>query len=347
MAQHTDARPLSAQELSAFSAQLALVLHAGVFLPEGLIAMTQDNPDPVLMKLSLAVEGGGKLAPAMRETGAFPEYMLGMVELGESAGKLEQVMRALSLYYEREDALKNQIKSAVFYPMMLVGVMIVVIAVLLIRVLPVFADVFAELGGAAGALSPDVAAFGAVAGYASMGVALLLLVLCAAFSLKLRTASGYASLVRAFSRVGPLTKLADKIAAGRFAFALSMLLESGYGLDAALGTLPSVVENERIARRIRDCREAMREGTSFAKAVETSGLFSGMYAHLLGVGFRTGALDSVTAKIADIYEEEINRALARLVGAVEPVLVALLCTVIGSILLGVMLPLMNIMSGIG
>ncbi|HWQ58125.1 MAG TPA: type II secretion system F family protein [Clostridia bacterium] len=347
MAKIDGARHYDAQELSAFCAELALVLRSGMFLPDGVAAMAKESGDPVVTRLNIAVQGGSKLAPAMKESGVFPEYMVGMVELGEAAGKLEQVMDALSLYYEREHAVRNQIKSAVFYPMALVGIMIVVIAVLLIKVLPVFADVFADLGGAAGAVSPDIASFGTIAGALALALALMMLVFCAYLSLKLRSAAGYAALMRSLARLGFTRKLADKIAAGRFAFALSMLLESGYALDEALAKLPGIVENDRAAAQILSCRERMADGVSFAKAVEECGLFSGMYAHILGVGFRAGALESVTAKVAAIYEDEIDRSVARLVGIIEPALVALLCAIIGAILLGVMLPLMNIMAGIG
>ncbi len=347
MAEKNGARPYSAQELSVFSAQLALVLRSGMFLPDGVAAMAKESGDPVLMKLNLSVQGGGKLAAAMKEAAMFPDYMVNMVSLGEAAGKLEQVMESLSSYYEREHAVKNQLKSAVFYPMMLVGIMIVVIAVLLIKVLPVFADVFADLGGAAGAVSPDIAAFGAAAGYVALGVACLMLAFCAFLSFRLRSAEGYAKLMKTFLRLGFTKKLAEKIAAGRFAFALSMLLESGHAIDAALETLPQIVDNLAYGTRILACREAMAGGASFSRAVEESGLFSGMYAHILGVGFRAGALDSVTSKVADIYEGEIDRSVARLVSVVEPALVALLCAAIGAILLSVMLPLMEIMTSIG
>lgn len=337
----------SARELSAFSSQLALVLRAGMFLPDGVAAMAAESGDPVIEALNTSVRGGAKLAAAMKDAGAFPAYMVNMAALGEEAGKLEQVMTSLSLYYEREHTVKNQMKSAVFYPMILVAIMIVVIAVLLVKVLPVFADVFADLGGAAGAVSPDIAAFGTVAGYTALFVAALMLALCVYLSAKLRSAAGYASLMRALSKIGFTRNLAGKIATGRFAFALSMLLESGYPLDGALQALPAIVENREIGARIETCRASLAEGASFSKAMEESGLFSGMYAHILGVGFRAGALESVTGKIAEIYEEEIDHTIARLVSVIEPALVALLCLIIGAILLSVMLPLMDIMTGIG
>ncbi len=347
MAGVNKARPYTAQELSVFCSQLALVLHAGMFLPDGVAAMAKESDDPVLTQLSIAVQSAGKLAAAMKDTGMFPDYLVNMVSLGEAAGKLEPVMQSLSLYYEREHAVKNQIKSAVFYPMILVGIMIVVIAVLLIKVLPVFADVFADLGGAAGAVSPDISSFGTIAGYIALGVAAIMLAFCVWLSIQLRSASGYAAIMKTFARLGLTRKLAAKVATGRFAFALSMLLESGYDIDGALETLPGIVDNLRVGAQILACREAIAQGASFSRAVEESGLFSGMYAHILGVGFRAGALDSVTGKIAEIYEDEIDRSISRIVSVIEPTLVAILCIVIGAILLSVMLPLMDIMTSIG
>lgn len=340
-------RQYSAQELSVFCSEVALVLHSGMFLPDGIAAMANESGSRVLAGMKTAVEGGESLAAALGGAGMFPDYMVNMVAVGEEAGKLEQVMGSLASFYEREHAVRSRIRSAVFYPMALVSMMIIVIGVLLIRVLPVFADVFADLGGAAGAVSPDMVSFSTVAGYIALALAALMLVLCAVTAVKLRSAAGYAQLMRILAKLGITRKLAAKIGTGRFAFALSMMLESGYGIDAALEKLPEIVENDEVAKRIGECRKAMAGGASFSHAVEQAGIFTGMYAEILGVGFRAGALDSVTARIADIYEEEIDAETNRMVGAAEPVLVAILCVVIGVILLCVMLPLMEIMTSIG
>ncbi len=345
MRQTISEHPYTAEELSMFCSQVALVLRSGMFLPDGVAAMAQEGNDPVLNRIRADVERDGKLGRALQNTRMFPDYMVRMVLMGEEAGKLEQVMNALAKYYSREHAVRSQIKSAVFYPMVLVALMIVVIGVLLIKVLPVFADVFADLGNAAAAGS--VAAFGTLAGYIALGLAVALLFFGVFLTCKLRSAKGYASLMNSFSKFGPTKKLAEKVATGRFAFALSMLLESGYSVDKALENLPVIVENNQVATRIALCRAAMEQGESFASAVEKSSLFSGMYAHILGVGFKTGALDSVTGHIAEIYEEEVDRSISTLVAVIEPVLVAILCVVIGAILLSVMLPLMNIMTAIG
>lgn len=347
MAKGTGMKPYTAEELSLFSSQVALVLHSGMFLPDGLAAMAEESDDPALKSISDSVGREGKLAPALERTGMFPGYMVNMVRIGEESGKLEDVMHSLSTYYEREHAVREQIKSSVLYPVALVGMMLIVIAVLFIKVLPVFSEVFEDLGGATSGISAGMLAAGPVLGYIALGIAAVILALGITLMIKLRSSRGYASLMRAFSRLGPTRKLSEKIAAGRFAFALSMLLESGYSLETALDALPGIVDNDDLNDKIASCRETMAEGESFAAAVSRAGIFSGMYAHIIGVGIRAGALDSVASKIADNYEADTDRSIAAVVSAIEPVLVGILCVVIGAVLLSVMIPLMSIMTSIG
>ncbi|MBQ3108081.1 MAG: type II secretion system F family protein [Clostridia bacterium] len=342
MKKKMNGRPYAAQDLSLFCSQVALLLRSGMFLPDGMEALAEESDDPVLTAIAEEVREKGSLAPALEKTGAFPEYLIGMVELGESSGKLEEVMTSLSEYYEREQAVRRQVKTAVLYPMVLVLMMIVVIAVLLIKVLPVFSQVFRDLGADASVMTG-----GTVAGYIALGIAAVIAVLCIALFVMVRSAEGYAKLTALMAKFRPTRSLAEKIAAGRFAFALSLLLESGYDLDTALKKLPAIVESEATSKKIEVCRAAIDEGDSFSEAVNKSGLFPGMYSRILAVGFRAGALDTVSRKIAGIYEEEIDRSIAAAVSFIEPLLVALLCIVIGVILLSIMLPLTGIMSGIG
>ena len=342
MSNNRNGRLYAAQDLSLFCSQVALLLRSGMFLPDGMQALAEESEDPVITGIAEEVQLSGSLAPALKNAGAFPEYLVNMVELGERSGKLEEVMTSLAAYYEREQAVRRQVKTAVLYPMVLVLMMIVVIAVLLIKVLPVFSQVFQDLGADAGAM-----AGGTAAGYAALGIAALIAAGCIALFLLMRTSKGYAKLMAILAKFGPTRAIAEKIASGRFAFALSLLLESGYDLDTALTLLPTIVESHPVARRIESCRMAMAEGASFAEGVEKSGLFPGMYSRILAIGFRAGALDSASRKISDIYEEEIDRSIASAVSFIEPMLVALLCIVIGVILLSIMLPLTGIMSGIG
>ena len=347
MRRFNTAIPYTAQELSLFCSQIALLLRAGVFLPDGIASLAEDSADAVLCTIAGEVEGGGSLAAALGRTEKFPRYLVNMVDIGEKSGKLEQVMDSLSRYYEREDTLRKQVKVAVFYPLLHACMMIAVIAVLCVVVLPVFAQVFQGLGGAAGGSAAAMLRFGQVAGYAALALTVLIAAAALIVFLMMRTQKGYDQLAAILGRFGPSRKLMEKIAAGRFSFVMSLLLGSGYPADAALKLAPQVIGNQMVNQKITGCSKAMEDGASFLAAVETTGLFAGVYSKILGVGMRTGAMDVVCAKIADIYEEEIDESLSRAITAVEPAMVAILCAIIGAILLSVMLPLMSIMTSIG
>ena len=342
-----NARSYSAQQLALLCAQIQLLLKAGVFLADGIASISEDSKDGVLADVSKDVRDGISLAGALDRTGAFPRHMISMVEIGEKGGHLEVIMGSLSEYYEQEVFVRKQIKVAVFYPLLHACMMIAVIAVLSIVVLPIFSEVFAGLGGSASSQAAAVLQIGQIAGYISLALTVLIALTTLTLFLMMRSKRGYELLSSLLERFPPTRRLSEKIASGRFAFALSLLLSSGYDLDGALKLIPDAVGNSTVRRRIAVCRESIAKQCSLIEAIELSGLFSGVYVNLLNVGQRTGALDIVSRKIADIYAEEIDDALSGAIAVIEPVLVAVLCAVIGAILLSVMLPLMSIMTSIG
>ena len=342
-----NARSYSAQQLALLCAQIQLLLKAGVFLADGIASIAEDSKDGMLLDVSKDVRDGLSIAGALERTGAFPRHMISMVDIGEKGGHLEVIMGSLAEYYEQEVFIRKQIKVAVFYPLLHACMMIAVIAVLSIVVLPIFSEVFAGLGGAASSQAAAILQFGQVAGYISLALTVLIALTTLTLFIMMRSKRGYDALSSLLERFPPTRKLSEKIASGRFAFALSLLISSGYDLDGALKLIPAAVGNKMVQRRIAVCQEAIAKHLSLIEAIELSGLFTGVYVNLLSVGQRTGALDTVSRKIADIYAEEIDDALSGAIAVIEPVLVAVLCGVIGAVLLSVMLPLLSIMTSIG
>ena len=126
-----------------------------------------------------------------------------------------------------------------------------------------------------------------------------------------------------------------------------MMLSSGYDTDRMLELMPTVLDDENVIQKVAECRKKIDDGKNFAQAITETGIFSGVYARMISVGYATGTLDSVMKKLASLYEEEIDRSLESFVSLIEPLLIAVLSVVIGAVLLSVMLPLMGIMSSIG
>lgn len=343
------AKLLPDRQIAAFAAQLALILRSGLPLRDG-IALMQESGEDADMPLSVlmqSVTAGGTLRQALGKAGGFPDYMLGMVEIGERSGKLEEVLDSLALFYDRESRLKERIRSAVLYPSLLLVMIAVVITVLVVKVMPVFAQVFGDLGTEMSATATAIMNAGQFIGRYAAVIIGVLAVIVLGLMLWSKTAPGAKALSRFSSKFFLTKKLSRKIASGRFASALSLLLSSGYDTDGALELMPAVLDNAYIIQKIKELRQKTTSGTSFSEAVRSCGLFTNLYTGMLSVGFKTGSGDSVMKRIATAYEEETESAIDNMVSMIEPILVAALSIVIGVILISVMLPLMGIMSSIG
>jgi len=342
---------LTEKALAVFCGQIGLILRSGINLYDGVASMAEDADDAhskeLLEQIAEQLKDYVTLHAALKSTGIFPDYMVSMVDIGEKTGRLEDVMQSLSLYYEREDRLKKRIKSAVLYPTVLVSMMAVVIIVLLSRVMPVFEQVFQDLGTSMSDMAVVLMNIGIAASKYSMIILGALAVAVAAFWLYSRTESGGAVFARLGARFPLTRRLSQKISAGRFASALSLMLSSGYDTEQALRIIPAVVPNDYVKEKISQIGEMAAGGASLAEAIGRAGIFTGLYAKMVSLGFKTGANDEVMKKIAAVYEEESEDSLNNIVSVLEPALVAVLAVVIGVILISVMLPMIGIMSAIG
>ncbi len=344
-------KQLSPSEISAFCAQLALIIKAGISVREGISIMIDDVQDSsgreVLQIILSNVEEGSALAYALGQCECFPKYVVDMVDIGENSGRLDEVMDSLCAYYERNEAINQSIKNAVTYPMTMIAMMAVVIAVLVIKVLPIFQQVFRQLGSEMSAFAQGVMSFGAaLSRFSVWSVAAVLALMIFAVLLK-RTKAGRVRLSQLYEVLPVVGELSAKIAVARFASAMSLMLSSGLDIDQSLHMANELLQNKQMKEKISGMKELIGRGDSFVNALVEMRVFSGVNASMLTVGFKTGAVDTVMKKIAQRYEEEIDKSISTLISILEPTLVAILSIVVGMILLSVMLPLMGIMSSIG
>ncbi|MDD3193195.1 MAG: type II secretion system F family protein [Oscillospiraceae bacterium] len=342
---------LSAEELSAFCAQLALITKAGIPAQEGISIMMEDSGSvrtrELLQTILDKLEEGAPLKTGLAQTQRFPKYMLDMVGIGEQSGRLDEVLDSLSAYYERSQSISRSIKSAVTYPAVMIAMMAVIIGILICSVLPIFQQVFRQLGSEMSAFAQGIMAFGAGLSRYSALIVGAILALIAAWVILRRSAGGREFLSHCYSSFFGTRRIAAKVAAGRFASAMSMMLSSGLDVDQSLDMAANLIDDAQTREKIQQMKQKMADGASFAEALMATQLFSGVYARMITVGFKTGAADGVMKKIAERYEEEIDDTIGKLLGVLEPTLVAVLSIIVGMILLSVMLPLMGIMSSIG
>lgn len=341
---------IPAGEAALFCTQAGLLLKAGIPLGEGLASLIDaGTPEgrAILQRVADRVAESGSLYEGVRAAGVFPPYMVQMIRVGEAVGKLENVLDALSAYYEREDKLRRSVRSAVMYPVILVLLMAAVVAVLVVAVLPVFSRVLQGLGSEAIGTDSEMVTAGIATGRVVLVVVGVLLVLMVAALIMAATRGGRALLLRMGAHLPFLRGLARKVSSGRFASVMAMMLSSGYHLDEALELSEDIVSDGTVKEKIRACREKVNGGAAFSEALLQLDLFSGLYARMIQTGEKAGRLDDVMEKLAAAYETEVDDALSSLVSAIEPTLVVILSIVIGSILLSVMLPLISILSVIG
>ena len=347
---NSSGKPLSNMELSAFCGQTALILKSGISALEGLNIMLEDaeNKDEkaLLDMLINNMQESGSLYTSMEQIGLFPAYMLHMVRIGEETGTLDEVMEALKTHYEREESISRSIRSAVTYPMIMTGMMIIVVLVLLIKVLPVFNQVFMQLGTEMTGFSRALMNMGGIISNYYLFF-IILLVLLAAFALYgTRTDSGRTLFRKLGYKLPAARKTFEETAVCRFAGGMALTLSSGLNPEHSMELVNNLNEDPFFQKKLDKCQKLIDEGEDLSRALYESGIFTGMYARMASVGGKTGSMDKVMNEIASLCQDEIDSRMNNALAVLEPTLVIILSLIVGVILLSVMLPLMGIMSGI-
>lgn len=343
---------LSNDQISTLCMELALMLHAGISADDGLHLMLEDQSaggDQTVVKfLSEAVDGGTPLTGAMADSGAFPAYVTGLVEVGFQTGRLEEALDALSGYYNNRARLEAQVRSALLYPALLLLLMLVVVVVLLAKVLPVFDQVFRSLGGSMA---------GVAGGLLQVGLWLdgALPVLCVLLALAALALTAFAvsdafrdRCLRGWRARHATRGVTGRLTSARMAQALSMGLRSGLPIEESLDLAGSLLEDVPAAqKRCQDCRAKLEVGVPLAEALKETGTFPPVYCRMLALGARSGSADTVMEEIARRLLDDGEAELQTQVSRVEPVLTIAGSLLVGIILLSAMLPLLNILSAIG
>lgn len=343
-------KPLSNMELAAFSEQAAMILTSGISIMEGLSIMLEDAQNEEEQKLLQTMYdemlSTGKLYDSLKISGAFPPYMMQMVQIGEETGTLDEVMGSLARHYEREEDLAKSIKSALTYPLIMIGMMLVVIVVLLTKVMPVFNQVFKQLGREMSGISAGILSLGSVLSkYAAVFVGLLaILVVLLVFLTK--TSDGRRHLQKLSYRFRFTRELHNKMASCRFADGMSLTLKSGMTPERSLAFSKDLIDNPFFSQKVDSCSELLHSGKDLSDALQETNIFTGMYSRMINLAGKAGKVDEVMGEIAEQYEEEVDVQLSSFISVLEPTLVIILSLIVGIILFSVMLPLMGIMAGL-
>lgn len=340
----------SGRELSAFCLQISLLLKAAVPLEEGLSVMAEDasskEEQEFLHSMSEDAELGEPFYQVLQKTGRFPDYVVRMAKLGQQSGTLDNMMESLSVYYKKEYFMMKNIRNAITYPIMMVVMLLVVLYVLFTRVIPVFEEVYAQLGVQMSLASLTAVRIGGMlSGVAALSVVLAVLATAAVAAVGAGHSLGWVKKIKEYFK--GKSKTALTVAGRRFCAVLALTLQSGMELERGMEIAAELVDNGKVSGRIADCARKLQDGAGYYEALKETGLFSRFHVQMIKVGTRSGKLDEVMLDIAEDYEQQADAAIDNMVARLEPALVAVLAVAVGFILLTVMLPLAGVLAGIG
>lgn len=341
---------LSKPETAAFCGQMAMVLKSGFSAVEGISLLLADARNPqeeaILKVMYEEILDTGQFYPALQAAGVFPSYLLQMAEIGEETGTLDEVLEALSKHYEREEAISQQVKSALTYPLIMIGMMFLIIIILMTKVMPIFNQVFKQLGREMTGFSKGVLMLGnTISSYAAVlagifvGIVLLILYMT-------QTENGRKQRMKLCRYFRLFRDLSDKMSACRFAGGMYLTLKSGLNPERGLEFSEKLIGDPCFREKILSCKEKLEEGRDLGEAFQETEIFTGLYARMASIANKAGRMDEVMDKIARQYEEEIDTKLSSIIAVLEPTLVIVLSVIVGIILLSVMLPLLGIMAGL-
>jgi type IV pilus assembly protein PilC len=341
---------ISDKEVAIFTRQLSVMIDSGLPLMQCLevLAQQQENKafKQAISTVRNSVESGATLSAAMEPfPKAFDQLYVNMVEAGEAGGILDRILQRLSGYIEKNLRLKRQVRSAMIYPVSVIVIAIGVIVLLLWKVVPIFANLFASLNAALPL--PTRIVIGASHFIGSIWGLLILIGLVltvGATGAWYRTPPGRLAIDGFLLRMPLLGILLREIAVARFTRTLGTLITSGVPILEGLDITARTSGNAVLERAIQAVRRTVEAGGSLVTPLRSSNVFPSMVTQMIEVGEQTGAMDTMLQKIADFYEEEVDQAVKNLLAALEPVMIVFLGILVGGIVISMYLPLFSLIS---
>jgi type IV pilus assembly protein PilC len=340
--------------LTTFTRQLATLVDAGLPLLRGLRVLEKQERNPTLKsiigELALAIEGGSTFSEGLAQhPKVFNRLFVNMVKAGELGGVLEVVLNRLSEFMEKAQKIKGKVVAAMFYPIAVLIVATCILSILMVYVIPKFKDVFAGMleGAQLPAFTRLVLSISDVIKdhfvYTICGIAAFVI----AFLFFIRTKFGRLSFDKFKLKMPVIGPVVSKVSISRFTRTLGTLVSSGVPILQALTIVKETAGNVIIANAVNSVHESVKEGETITAPLEASGVFPPMVISMVDVGEQTGALPEMLLKIADNYDDEVDNAVAAMTSLLEPIMIVFLAVIVGSIVIAMFLPLIELMNRVG
>jgi type IV pilus assembly protein PilC len=335
---------VKAKEVSLFTRQMATMIDAGLPIVQCLDILSEQSANKLLRNtirtIRQDVEGGLTLADSLRKhPKVFDDLYTNMVQAGEAGGVLNTILNRVALFIEKAAKLKRKVKGAMIYPCSILAVAVIVVAVLLVFVIPVFAELFSSMGKAL-PLPTQIAInisnwFIAYWLYMLFGAGAIF----GALRFYYRTPPGRMHVDGIFLRLPIFGDLLRKVAVARFSQNMSILLSSGVPILDGLAITARTAGNKVVEKAIMDSRVSISQGKTVAEPLRDSKIFPAMVCQMVAVGESTGGLDGMLKKIGELYEEEVDDAVANLTALMEPLIMVVLGVILGALVISMYLPI--------
>ncbi len=338
--------------LTTFTRQLATLVDAGLPLLRGLRVLEKQERNPTLKSilgdLALSIEGGSTFSEALAQhPKVFNRLFVNMVKAGELGGVLEVVLTRLAEFMEKAQKIKGKVIAAMFYPVAVLVVAVGILILLMVKVVPQFKTVFEGMSMQLPGFTVFVLGVSEIVKNNILGTLGALFGVWLLFFLFTRTKFGRRAWDKVKLKMPVIGQVVSKVAISRFTRTLGTLISSGVPILQALTIVKETSGNVIISNAINSVHESVKEGETITAPLEASGVFPPMVISMVDVGEQTGALPEMLLKIADNYDEEVDNAVAAMTSLLEPVMIIFLAVVVGSIVIAMFLPLIEMMNQVG
>lgn len=343
---------VTTKDISLATRQLATMIDAGLPIVQCLDILAEQSENKMLRNTIATVrkdvEGGCTLADALRKhPKVFDDLYVNMVEAGEAGGILNTILNRIALFIEKANRLKKKVKGAMIYPCAIIFVAIVVVAVLMIWVIPVFAELYGSMGKALPVptqICINISNWFVAYWYVLLGGALGVVT---AISLYYKTPQGRMNIDRLLLRLPIIGDLLRKVAVARFSQNMALLLSSGVPILDGLAITGKTAGNKVVEKAIMESRISISQGKTVAEPLRASKIFPPLVCQMVAVGESTGGLDAMLKKVAELYEEEVDDAVANLTAMMEPMIMVILGVILGGLVIAMYLPIFQMGSLVG
>ncbi len=340
------------KDIVVFTRQFSTMIDAGLPLVQGLTILSEQSENrtfkTILKEITKDVEGGSTLAEAMKKhPKVFDELFVNLIAAGEVGGILDTILRRLADYIEKAEKLKRRIKGAMTYPLVVVAIAILVIAVILIFVIPVFEDMFAGFGAALPAPTQLVVNMSRFIKGNFHFIIIAFVAAIVGIKQYRNSEQGRKTTDGLLLKLPVFGELLRKVAVARFSRTLGTMIQSGVPILDSLEIVAKTSGNKILEEIIYEVRGSIAEGQTIAEPLSETDIFPGMVVQMISVGEATGALDTMLAKIADFYDDEVDAAVEALTAMLEPLLMLFLGGSIGGLVIAMYLPIFQMASAMG